>query len=108
MTAAQQAWYGLMIANEKEKEFEKTLSFIEYHAAFTNAEGVKKMQELRASAKEGAIKETEEFLENAKTNEFKNNPLIEAIKKLRENSKKPLDDNPFSSMNLNKLIREDI
>lgn len=98
-----------MIASEKEREFEKMLSFLEYHAAFTNGEGVSKARQYRESQKDGFIKETEEFVESAKANDFKNNPLIEAIKKIREaGNKNQMDDNIFNSINLNKLIKEDM
>ena len=67
-----------------------------------------KAKEFRNSQKEESIKETDEFLDIAKKNEFKNNPLIEAIKKIRELNANPKEDNIFNSINLNKLIREDI
>ena len=73
-----------------------------------NHEGVMKAKEFRNSQKEESIKESEEFLDLAKKNEFKNNQLIEAIKKIRESKSNSKEDNVFSSINLNKLIREDI
>lgn len=98
-----------MIALEKEKELEKNLSYLDYHASFMNAEGVKKAKEFRESNKEGSIKEAEEFIESVKTNEFKNNPLIDAIKRIRESGQtKDEFDSALKSINLNKLIREDI
>lgn len=93
-----------MLANDKEREFEQNLSYLEYHAAFSNHDGVKKAKEFREAHKEESIKESEEFIESAKTNEFKNNPLIDAIKKMREAEAAKKDENMFSSMNLNKLI----
>lgn len=108
MTTPQKAWYSMMIANDRTREFEQTLGYIDYHAAFTNHEGVKKQREWRESQKEGSIKEAEDFMESAKSNEFKNNPLIEAIKKIREaESLAKQNENVFSSMNLNKLISGD-
>ncbi len=98
-----------MIGNDYEREFEKTLSFLDYHAAFENYEGVVKSKEIRESQKPDAIKAAEEFEEEAKTNEFKNNPLIDAIRKLREAAgKNQNEDSMFSSINLNKLIKENI
>jgi hypothetical protein len=103
------SWYALMILQDKERDLEKTLSYLDYHAAFTNYEGVMKAKQLRDSKKEDAVKETEEFLESAKNNEFKNNPLIDAIKKLREaNTTISENDSALRSINLNKLIKEDI
>lgn len=98
-----------MIASEKEKELERNLSYLDYHASFMNAEGVKRAKEFRESNKEGSIKEAEEFIETARTNDFKNNPLIDAIKKVREaNQIKEDSGSALKSINLNKLIREDI
>jgi hypothetical protein len=109
ITPAQMAWYSLMIAQEKEKEVEKTISYLDYHASFTNYEGVKKAKEARESQKEDVVKEAEEFIEEAKNNNFKNNPLIEAIKKIRESNKiEETPESPLKSINLNKLIREEI
>jgi len=98
-----------MILQDKERELEKFLSYLDYHAAFSNYEGVKKAKEFRESQKEDSIKEAEEFIESARNNEFKNNPLIDAIKRLREaNSNINEDDSALRSINLNKLIRDDI
>jgi len=96
-----------MISDDKEREFDKTLSYLEYHASFTNHEGVKKAKEFRKEQKEDTVKEAEEFINSVKNNEFKNNPLIEAIKKLRESSTLGSEkENVFSSINLNKLIKD--
>lgn len=98
-----------MILQDKERDLERTLSYLDYHAAFSNYEGVMKAKQLREAQKEESIKETEEFIESAKRNEFKNNPLIDAIKKLREaNSNMIEDDSALRSINLNNLIKEDI
>lgn len=105
---AQLAWYSLMISEDKIREMDKTLTYLDYHASFLNYEGVMKAKEFRNSQKEESVKEAEEFLDLAKKNEFKNNPLIDAIKKLREVSSKTKEENVFNSINLNKLIREDI
>ena len=105
---AQLAWYSLMISEDKIRELDKNLSYLDYHASFMNHEGVMKAKEFRNSQKEDSIKESEEFLDMSKKNEFKNNPLIEAIKKIRESKTNTKEDNIFNSINLNKLIREDI
>jgi hypothetical protein len=103
------SWYALMILQDKERDLEKSLSYIDYHAAFSNYEGVMKAKQMRESQKEDSIKEAEEFIESARNNEFKNNPLIDAIKRLREaNSNISSDDSALRSINLNKLIKEDI
>jgi hypothetical protein len=109
MNQAQLLWYSLMMAEDKEKDFDKNLSYLEYHASFTNYEGVKKAKEFRQEQKEDSIKEAEQFINSVKTNEFKNNPLIDAIKKLRESSAQNSNkESVFNSINLNKLIKDDI
>ncbi len=100
------AWYSLMISEDKESEIESSISLLDYHASFTNYEGVKKAKEYRDSLKETSIQEASEFIESAKTNEFKNNPLIDIVKKMRESAKTEKEDDAFSSINLNKLIKE--
>lgn len=105
----QMSWYALMIAQDKEKEMDRIISYLDYHASFTNYEGVKKAKEFRESQKEVVVKEAEEFIEEAKKNEFKNNPLIEAIKRIRESGKQQDEsESALKSINLNKLIREEI
>ena len=73
-----------MISDDKEREFDKTLSYLEYHASFTNHEGVKKAKEFRKEQKEDTVKEAEEFILSSEK------------------------ENAFNSINLNKLIKEDI
>jgi len=103
------SWYAMMILQDKEREIDKIISYLDYHASFTNYEGVKMAKEFRESQKEEVVKEAGEFIEEAKRNDFKNNPLIDAIKKIRESSRITEDsDSALKSINLNKLIREDI
>lgn len=99
----------MMISNDKEKEQDRILSYLDYHASFLNSEGVKKAKQFREERDEENIKDTNEFIESVKNNEFKNNPLIDAIKKLKESSSEYSNkDSLFNSINLNKLIKEDI
>ena len=98
-----------MIAQDNEKKLEENLSYLDYHASFTNYEGVQRAKEYRESKKEDVVKEAENFINQAKTNDFKSNPLIQALKNLREsNSNNKKEESIFRSINLNKLIKEDI
>ena len=99
-----------MISEDKKRDFDATLGLVDYHASFWNPEGVKKIKEYRESLKEESIKEAEEFVKTAVTGEFKNNPLIDAIKKIRQKQKEEPDEGTglLSSINLNKLIKESI
>ena len=98
-----------MISKDREAEIDNTLSYLEYHASFSNPQEVNRAKQFRLDQKEESKKEAEEFIESVKNNEYKNNPLIDAIKKLKEadslNSKKQ---SLFDSINLNKLIKEDL
>ena len=97
-----------MIMEDRIKSFDRTLNLVDYHASFWNPEGVKKAKEHRESQTEEAKKEAEDFINNLNKNDLKNNPLINALKKIRENKNEDKDDGIFSSINLNKLIKEGI
>ena len=98
-----------MLLEDRERETERIISYLDYHASFTNYEGVKKAKEYRESQKEEVEKEAENFIEEAKKNDFKNNPLIEAIKKIREANKTVEEmESPLKSINLNNLIKDNI
>jgi hypothetical protein len=109
ITPIQMSWYALMLIQDKEKDMERIISYLDYHASFTNYEGVKMAKEFRESQKEEVVKEAEEFIEQAKANDFRSNPLVQALKNLREaNSNSSKEESKFNSINLNKLIKEDI
>lgn len=109
ITPIQMSWYAMMIVQDKERETERTISYLDYHASFSNYEGVKKAKEYREAQKEEVVKEAEEFIEEARKNDFKNNPLIDAIKRIRESTNKPVDsETALQSINLNKLIKDEI
>jgi hypothetical protein len=103
------SWYAMMILQDREKDMDLIISYLDYHASFTNYEGVKMAKEFRESQKEESVKEAEEFIEQAKNNDFKSSPLLQALKNLREaNIKSSKEESKFNSINLNKLIKEDI
>lgn len=102
-------WYSMMISKDKEQEQDRVLNYLDYHASFINSEGVKKVKKVREDNNEDSIKEENQFIDSVKNNEFKNNPLIDAIKKLKESSSDFKNkDGLFNSINLNRLIKEDI
>jgi hypothetical protein len=102
-------WYSMMISHDKEQEQDRVLSYLDYHASFINSEGVRRVKQTREDKKEENIKEANQFIDSVKNNEFKNNPLIDAIKKLRDSSSEDSNkESLFNSINLNKLIKEEI
>ena len=46
---AQLAWYSLMISEDKIRELDKNIAYLDYHASFLNYEGVMKAKEFRNS-----------------------------------------------------------
>jgi len=73
-----------MVYQDKKKEIEEQTAFADYLASFWNPEAVKKVQEVRKSASQHRFKGDTEFEENVVSGEYKDNPLIDAILKLRE------------------------
>lgn len=96
-----------MIVQDHEREFDQFLAYLEYHASFTNAEGVEQVKKKRKERENDSSEDAEKFIEEAKTNDFKNNPLIEAIKKLRQAANpSSVKETPANSINLNSLLKE--
>lgn len=75
--------YSFLISNDKKVEIDKEISFVEYLASFWNAEAVKKIQASRESKNSSSFKDDEEIKEFIRDSDFKNNPLIDAIVKLK-------------------------
>ena len=73
-----------MIAIEDKREFERNLQFTEYLASFWNYEAVKKIQEKRDKRGQHNFMSDEEFEKSILNEDFKNNPWIDKLKKIRE------------------------
>lgn len=80
---SQWSLYSFLIFNDKKIEMDNNIALIEYLASFWNAEAVRKVQESRRSSPEHNFKNNEEFEEFIKAGEYKNNPLVDAIVKLK-------------------------
>jgi hypothetical protein len=81
---AQWSWYSEMILKEKKSEFERQIDLMEYLASFWNHEAVKKVREVRAQRENHAFKDDEEFEESILNESYKNDPLVQALKKIKE------------------------
>jgi hypothetical protein len=81
---AQWRWYAHMIANDEEIEFKKNLDLVEYLASFWNSEAVKKIKEDRHLRENPHIDDELQGLINS--GDYKENPLIKAIQKIRQNA----------------------
>lgn len=67
-------WMAAMISKDEEEEFERTLSFVEYLASFSNAEAVKQIREARenkAQANEESFKKLIASLSGREAPSFK-------------------------------------
>lgn len=81
---SQWRWYAQMFFQEEEDEYKKELNLFEYHASFWNAEGVKRIREIRERKENPHI--DKEFEEVVKKGDFKENPLIKALQKMRQDT----------------------
>lgn len=77
-------WYAEQIHLDEKEDFESKRDFIEYMASFWNPEAVRKIKEARLSKESHAFADDEEFERQILEREFKNNPYVQAIKKLRQ------------------------
>jgi hypothetical protein len=57
---------------------------VEYLASFWNLEAVKKIQEARGNSEMHKFKDNNEFEEHILSGDYKNNPLLEAVRKIKE------------------------
>lgn len=87
ITYPQWIWYSQMLAQDQKNTFDQQLSFTEYLASFWNAEAVKNIRDSRAQAEQHAFQSDEEFEKSVLEGSYKNNPLLEAIQKIREAEK---------------------
>lgn len=76
-----------MVYKDKKTELDNITSLVEYLASFWNPEAVKKIQEIRQNASQHKFKSDNEFEEEVISGDYKNNPLLQAIQKIRENEK---------------------
>lgn len=72
-----------MIINEEKEQFENNIQLSEYIASFWNHEAVKKIRESRERRKKHAFLSDDKFEESVRNKEFKNNPWLEKILKMR-------------------------
>ena len=80
----QWCWYAQMIAADEVEEFNAQLQLSEYLASFWNSDGVKKVREMRERKENPNI--DEEFNKVVSSGDYKTNPLIQALQKIRENA----------------------
>ena len=72
-----------MINNDRKLEKEEKLIINEYLASFWNPEAVKKIHQNREDSAKHAFKDDKEFEKEVVSGDYKNNPYLEAIKKIR-------------------------
>jgi hypothetical protein len=101
INGAQWRWYAHMIAAEEEETFKGQLDLVEYLASFTNADGVRKVRDYRERKENPHL--DEELKDAVESGDYKENPLLKALQKIRENAN--LTDNDVESMRPAKVRR---
>lgn len=94
---AQWIWYAEMLYKEKVEEAKEQINLAEYIASFWNSEAVKKIKEARKQTEQHKFATDEEFENQIKTEEYKNSPIVQALKKIRE------ADEAINAANLNNI-----
>lgn len=72
-----------MLLKEDRKEFERNLELVEYLASFWNHKAVEQIRENRDSRKKHRFMSDEEFEQSVMDEDFKKNPWIERLRKIR-------------------------
>lgn len=83
LTFPQWYLYSELIYQDRKYELDQQTAFVEYAASFWNPEAVKKIQESRTSAAQHKFKSDQEFEEDILSGKYKENTLLDAIKKIR-------------------------
>ena len=73
-----------MIYQEQKATIDNQISIAEYLASFWNPKAVEKAREMRNSSGTHKFKDDSEFEEHMLSGDYKDNPLLDAIKKLKE------------------------
>lgn len=77
-------WYAQQIYLDEKESFEEKRDFVEYMASFWNPEGVESIKQARSSMDSHAFADDKSFEEQVVNRDFKNNPYVKAIQKIRE------------------------
>lgn len=94
-----------MIYQDQKREHDRELAMTEYMAAFWNPEAVKKIQQTRTEAAKHKFKSDTEFEESIISGDYKNNPILEAVKQLGllNDNKKVIPEKPGKSKSATNL-----
>ena len=103
-----------MIRKDNEKDLEDKMFIAEYSASFIEPKAVKQIWDARKEEDKHNFMDDEKFNKALEEKTFKDNDLIDAIRKLRQNStpensetlSKEGGRDLSSSINLNKLLRD--
>lgn len=114
MNSAQHYWYFQMIRKDNEKDLEDKMFIAEYSASFIEPKAVKQIWDARKQEDKHNFMDDEKFNKALEEKTFKDNDLIDAIRKLRQNSNPENSEtlskeggrDLSSSINLNKLLRD--
>ncbi len=84
INASQWRWYAHMFSIDEELEFKKNLELVEYLASFWNSEAVNNIKKNREKKNNTTIDEN--IIKENTSDKYKENPLIKALQKIRENA----------------------
>jgi len=110
ISSVQWAWLCANIAKDKADELEEKITISDYIASYWNPESVKKVQEARKQKELDSKITDEEFIDIIANQDYKNNPLVDAIRRIKDSSQSDSEQNslPLHSINLNRMIKEGI
>jgi len=85
---AQWHFYSEMIYQDRKSELDHEIAITEYLASFWNPEAVRQAKKMKNSAEQHNFKNDEEFEEHIISGDYKDNPMLDAVRKIRSIEKK--------------------
>jgi len=73
-------WYAEMVSKDKKDQFELARNLVEYQISFDHGEAIRKIKQSREAAEDHTFMDDDKFEEFIKNDNFKNNPVLNAIK----------------------------
>lgn len=87
---------------------DNNVAFLEYLASFWNAEAVKKVRDSRTELPAHNFQQDEEFEKTVVSGDYKTNPLLDAVIKLREQEKAVAEGNFRADKNPKSRVPTDL
>jgi hypothetical protein len=81
---AQWIWYSEMFQQDIKETSRYEIEMVEYMASFWNSEAVQKIKKARADKEVHNFASDKEFEEQIKSESYKNNPYLDAVKRINQ------------------------